>query len=134
MPVMHTRRGEAAATAAGGGPPPRSGSRSTTAALLPPNAKEFDTTTPVGRSAATSGMMSSPLGERVTPAVLAVGGWTPSRTASAQTTASIAPAAPRVWPIIDLVELTGGGGSNSSRIAFGSTQSLVGVPVPCPLM
>jgi hypothetical protein len=50
-------------------------------------------------------------------------------------TAAIAPnpqAAPMVCPIIDLIELTGGGaGANTSWIARPSTRSLAGVPVPC---
>jgi len=55
--------------------------------------------------------------------------------ASAQATDSSAEAAPMVWPIIDLIELTGGAPSPNSRaMAIASTWSLVGVPVPWALM
>ena len=57
--------------------------------------------------------------------------------ASTDTTASIAPAAPSVWPIIDLVELTGrvaARSPNTVLIARVSIGSLAGVAVPWALM
>ena len=48
--------------------------------------------------------------------------------------ASIAPAAPNEWPIIHLVELTGGRDGTTSAIALPSAESLNGVAVPWALM
>ena len=48
--------------------------------------------------------------------------------------ASIAPAAPRVWPIIDLIELTGGGAPKVRMMACDSERSLACVDVPWALM
>ena len=49
-------------------------------------------------------------------------------------TASIAPAAESVWPIIDLLEEIGGGASpNTARMPSVSILSFSGVPVPCAL-
>ena len=45
--------------------------------------------------------------------------------------ASCTPAAPRLWPDRDLVELIGGlSGPNTSRMARSSTMSPMGVEVP----
>jgi len=53
------------------------------------------------------------------------------RSASMQTSASAAPAAPSRWPIADFVEETGGASApKTSRIASVSMRSLNGVPVP----
>jgi hypothetical protein len=49
------------------------------------------------------------------------------------TTASTAPAAPRVWPRIDLELAAGISWPNRSFSALGSEASLAGVPVPCRL-
>ena len=60
-----------------------------------------------------------------------------SATASAQTAASMAEAAPMVWPIIDLIELIGVRRAASPKTRFTariSSRSLVGVPVPWALM
>jgi hypothetical protein len=108
---------------------------STTEALLPPKANEFVTTTEGLASRPVSGTMSRPEWS-CTPRVLMVGGSMPRSIARTLQTASTAPAAPRVCPTTDFVELAGGTESapKSSLRAFGSTASLVGVPVPCRLM
>ena len=52
-----------------------------------------------------------------------------------QRMASTAPAAPSRWPVIDLVELTGGISSpNTWRMAAVSHRSFMGVLVPWALM
>ena len=61
-------------------------------------------------------------------------GRSPWRSASAQITASSAPAAPSVWPVAPLVELAGTAAPNSAATARASALSLLGVPVPCRLM
>jgi hypothetical protein len=133
LPSGDTRPTPVTTTRWRGGAGASPGSRpSTRAQLLPPNANELDTTTFTSALRATCGTMS-----RVSAsgsATLTVGGRTPSRTASTHTAASIAPAAPRVWPICDLVLLIGGGEpSKSASAAFVSALSLAGVPVPWPL-
>lgn len=112
----------------------RPGRLRTTEALLPPNAKELEMTTSGPAPARpVSGMTSRPNGW-ATPRVLMVGGSVPRSMARVLTTASTAPAAPRVWPRIDLVELAGGTEApNRSFTAFGSEASFAGVPVPCRL-
>lgn len=102
---------------------------------MPPKAKEFDSVTEVGCGLPCSGTMSSPL-SLATGRTLVVGGSMSWWIASTEQIASTAPAAPRVCPVIDFVELTGGVGSvpSSNLTALGSTASLVGVPVPCMLM
>ncbi|GAA3486445.1 hypothetical protein GCM10018987_05240 [Streptomyces cremeus] len=100
---------------------------------MPPNAKELESTTSGRPSRPASGTTSRPNGE-ATPRVLTVGGSTPRSNARVLTTASTAPAAPSVCPMIDFVELAGGmSGPNSSFRALGSEASLAGVPVPCRL-
>ena len=50
---------------------------------------------------------------------------------------STAPAAPSMWPVIDLVELTFtvfAASPKTALIAFVSLRSLAGVDVPCALM
>jgi hypothetical protein len=116
-----------------GAEPALPGRWSTTDALLPPKANEFDTTTSGSVLRPSSGTTSSPNGWD-TPRVLTVGGRVPRSIARVLTTASTAPAAPRVCPRIDLVELAGGiDEPNSSLRALGSETSLAGVPVPCRL-
>ena len=66
-----------------------------------------------------------------------VGGSASSWTASAQAAASIADAAPIVWPSIDLIELIGTCGAASPNARFTaavSMRSLTAVPVPWALM
>ena len=61
----------------------------------------------------------------------------PSRIASTQKIASMPPAAPRVWPIIDLVELMASRfacSPNTSLTARVSITSPAGVDVPWALM
>ena len=62
-----------------------------------------------------------------------VGKIVPRASASAQATHSNAPAAPSMWPVIDLVELTMAARAFSSPSAFlmasVSEESLSGVPV-----
>jgi hypothetical protein len=68
---------------------------------------------------------------------LIVGGRTPSCTASTHIIASIAPAAPKQWPITDFVEETASlyaWSPKTSLIAFVSAASPSGVEVPCALM
>jgi hypothetical protein len=68
---------------------------------------------------------------------LIVGGTIESREASAQRMNSTAPAAPSMWPVIDLVELTlmrFAASPKTALIALVSLRSLAGVDVPCALM
>ena len=152
-PVMTTRRSGQSAR--------RPGSRPRTSAqLFPPKAKEFDTATSTAAGHDTLGTTSRR--NAAGSATLTVGGSTPSRSASTLTAASIAPAAPSVCPIWDLVLLIGGGppspaapapnhpvpaepapddsapavGAPAKRAstALVSALSLAGVPVPWPLM
>ena len=65
-----------------------------------------------------------------------VGGRKPRASDSTEATASMAPAAPSVWPTIDLMLDTGTVGARAPRtllIASVSAASLCGVPVPCAL-
>jgi len=77
-------------------------------------------------------------GGRSTPGDGVVGGAIRSRSASSVAIASTAPAAPRRWPIADLVELTGicaaRSSPNAALIALVSERSLSGVEVPWALM
>ena len=110
---------------------------------MPPKAKELDTTTLMSCCRATLGTMSRcglPALEGCDSvcgsATLIVGGSTPSRSARVLTAASIAPAAPSMWPTCDLVLLIGiffSTPANSASMALGSELSLAGVPVPCAL-
>ena len=63
-----------------------------------------------------------------------VGGMTPSRTTNELTTNSNAPAAPSMWPVADLVELTLmvlAQSPNTALMARVSLKSFAGVDVPC---
>src|SRR3546814_19503200 len=75
-----------------------------TLALVPPKPKELDSARRTGRSLATWGVrsMSAQLGEGLSR--LRVGGPTLSRIARIDKIASTAPAAPRRWPLADLVD------------------------------
>lgn len=67
---------------------------------------------------------------------LTVGGTDPSLMTRAPMMASTAPAAPIMWPVIDLVELTGMDSMcvpNTARSELSSLLSLSWVPVPCAL-
>ncbi len=66
-----------------------------------------------------------------------VGGMQPVETTFAHAKASIAPAAPMAWPVIDFVLLTASRSAcspNTSRMAMVSYRSLSGVLVPWALM
>src|SRR5213075_246147 len=109
--------------------------RRSRAALAPPNPKELLSThsgcSRVGSR--TTGKSQSASSSRE----VLVGGNHPSASAIRHTTASIAPAAPSKWPILDFVELTGTRllvGPSSLRMASASAASFNGVPVPCALM
>ena len=68
---------------------------------------------------------------------LIVGGIIPFSSANIDAIASIAPAAPNKWPVIDLVELMFiffAWSPNTSDIAFNSATSPKGVDVPCVLI
>ncbi len=66
---------------------------------------------------------------------LAVGGASPSRSASIEATASTAPAAAMRWPVTPLVDVTGGGEPlKTLMMASASEASLSGVEVPWALM
>ena len=63
-----------------------------------------------------------------------MGGSTPSRMARTQKIASIAPAAPSVWPVIDFVEETATSYAcfpKTALIAVDSEPSFACVEVPC---
>ena len=56
-------------------------------------------------------------------------------TDSAHTMASMAPAAPSVWPVVPFTDVTGtfrpASSPQSAKSAFDSVASFAGVPVPC---
>ena len=61
----------------------------------------------------------------------------PSRSASAQTAVSNAPAPPNWWPVADFVDDTASSSAwspKTSLIAYVSAASPCGVEVPCALM
>ena len=70
----------------------------------------------------------------------AVGGTASRATDRAHTMASTAPAAPSMWPVVPLMDVTGSSAGASAPMrfasAFDSVASLAGVPVPwafrCP--
>lgn len=100
---------------------------------MPPNAKELETTTFSSCGRDRLGTMSR--GSSRVSSTLTVGGSTPSRSAITQVAASMAPAAPSIWPTCDLVLLIGAAvrPANRASTALVSALSLVGVPVPWPL-
>ena len=65
--------------------------------------------------------------------MLRVPGTTPSRTASSVAIASTAPAAPSMWPVIDLVAVTTGWSPMARRMVLRSARSPTGVEVACAL-
>src|ERR1051326_8147027 len=78
----------------------------TSAASLPPNASDVDTPQDTGtRRASLTTTSTSHSGSRSRK--LTVGGTTPLAIDSARVAASIAPAADRQWPTIDLIDVTG---------------------------
>src|SRR3989442_7814510 len=110
--------------------------RTASVTLWPPNPNEFDSASSTGRFTALLGAESrSQAGSGVN--WLMVGGMTPVWTTSAHSAASKAPAAPRRWPVIDLVEpkiSLRACGPNTVFTAAVSAESPWGVDVPWALM
>ena len=102
------------------------------AVFWPPNPNELLRTARTGRAAATFGVRSRPSASGSGSARLIVGGTQPSRMVRIETIASIAPAAPSVWPIIDLlavIEIRPAPSPKIVRIAWSSALSPSGVEV-----
>src|SRR5207247_852321 len=97
----------------------------------PPKPKEFEIAYSTAASRATRGTQSNATsGSGVTR--FAVGGTTSWTSARMVATASRAPAAAIVWPIMDFVELIRSRPApNTTRIARASIRSFCGVAVPC---
>src|SRR5690606_12612498 len=128
----------------GSGPPPRaprrrgypSTARKINDALVPPKPNELERTVLISRLRGLWGTRSIQLSTEGLSR-LSVGGATPSRMASTQKIASTAPAAPRRWPIADLVDDIDrlfDGLSNRRSTARSSISSPSGVEVPWALM
>src|SRR5271163_1558914 len=109
--------------------------RKTSDALVPPNPNEFDSAAWIGRLRAACGARSIAV---LTAGLsrLSVGGATWSRIARMEKIASTAPAAPRRWPIEDLVEdivVLAAELPSSRSTACNSISSPTGVDVPWAL-
>src|SRR5690606_16557066 len=101
----------------------------TSAQFHPPKPNELliATRASVGRDSSRYALRSAG-SSRVT---FAPAGSSRCRSASRQTTASSAPAAPSAWPCAPLVELTGTASPKTACTAASSAASLLGVAVPC---
>src|SRR5207245_11107406 len=110
--------------------------RTASVALCPPNPKEFESAISTARFTALLGAESrSQVGSGVN--WLIVGGTMPVWTTSAQTAASTAPAAPSMWPVIDLVDPKTSLRACAPNTAFTAAVSAAspwGVDVPWALM
>src|SRR5204863_2911367 len=106
--------------------------RKTRAVFWPPNPNELLSAAWTSRRVATSGVRSSPSAPGSGSVRLMVGGMHPSRIVRTVAIASMAPAAPRVWPTIDLLAVIGICPARSPkivRIAWSSALSPSGVEV-----
>src|SRR5207237_450763 len=109
--------------------PTRPGTR---AAFTPAKPDEVDTAVSAGWRRGSPYTRSRPAQAGSTVARPAVGGTNPSARTWRQRMASKAPAAPSVWPIAPLMELTGTlRGPKARVIAIASIAAWEGVPVPC---
>src|SRR6185295_18936909 len=100
--------------------------------LLPPKPNELLSTRFTGARRVSSRTLPSMAGS-FSP-VLRLRGMSPASMQSSAIAASTMPAAPSVWPVHPLVELSATAGPNTSRTARSSARSLAGVAVPCRLM
>src|SRR5262249_17975707 len=107
---------------------------STSEQLLPPKPNELLSTGPAAtrapRPARVTAGGSGSRSPSKTWGIRGIGPSRPSRSASQQKAASIAPAAPSVWPTSGLDELVGGGSPKTRATAEHSIRSFSGVPVP----